>query len=100
MPEYPLTLIETPDMPLDWRVEKMRLSKDKTQIEYNDFLTLDGIPSKALAYRLGNRSALEWIIDQYRWADTFSYKECSFYILPSKGRKISIGTGIKKSPFF
>ena len=66
MPEYPLTFIETPDMPLDWRVEKMRLSKDKTQIVYNDFLTLDGIPPKALAYRLGNRSALEWIIDQYR----------------------------------
>ena len=66
MPEYPLTFIETPDMPLDWRVEKMRLSKDKTQIVYNDFLTLDEIPSKALAYRLGNRSALEWIIDQYR----------------------------------
>ena len=66
MPEYPLTFIETPDMPLDWRVEKMRLSKDKTQIVYNDFLVLDGIPPKALAYRLGNRSALEWIIDQYR----------------------------------
>ena len=66
MPEYPLTFIETPDMPLDWRVEKMRFSKDKTQIVYNDFLTLDGIPPKALAYRLGNRSALEWIIDQYR----------------------------------
>ena len=43
MPEYPLTFIETPDMPLDWRVEKMRFSKDKTQIVYNDFLTLDGI---------------------------------------------------------
>ena len=66
MPEYPLTFIETPDMPLDWSVEKMRFSKDKTQIVYNDFLTLDGIPLKALAYRLGNRSALEWIIDQYR----------------------------------
>ena len=65
-PEYPLTFIETPDMPLDWRVEKMKFSKDKTQIVYNDFLTLDGIPPEALAYRLGNRSALEWIIDQYR----------------------------------
>lgn len=30
-------------MPLDWRV-KMRLSKDKTQLTYNRFLTLDGIP--------------------------------------------------------
>ena len=64
--EYPLRFVETPDTPLDWRVEKMRLSKDKTGIKYNDFLTLDGIPAKAFDYRLGNRSALEWVIDQYR----------------------------------
>ena len=63
--EYQLALIETPGKPLNWRVEKMRLSKDKAQIKYNDFLTLDGIPSKAFDYRLGNRSALEWVIDQY-----------------------------------
>ena len=65
-PEYPLVQAETPDMPLDWRVEKMRLSKDKTQLRYNSFLTLDGIPSEVFDYRLGNRSALEWVIDQYR----------------------------------
>ena len=64
--EYPLRFVETPDTPLDWRVEKMKLSKDKTQIKYNDFLTLDGIPAKTFDYRLGNRSALEWVIDQYR----------------------------------
>ena len=64
--EYPLNFIENPDLPLDWRVEKMKLSKDKTRIQYNDFLTLDGIPPEALDYRLGNRSALEWVIDQYR----------------------------------
>ena len=65
-PEHRLEFIENPNAPLDWRVEKMRLSKDKTRIEYNDFLTLDGIPPKAFEYRLGNRSALEWVIDQYR----------------------------------
>ena len=65
-PEYPLQIVENPDMPLDWRVEKMKLSKDKTQIIYNGFLTLDGVPSEAFAYCLGNRSALEWVIDQYR----------------------------------
>ena len=58
--------IETPGMKIDWRVEKMNLSKDKTQLRYNDFLTLDGIPAEVYAYKLGNRSALEWIIDQYR----------------------------------
>ena len=65
-PQYKLDLIETPDMPLDWRVEQMRFSKDKTQIRYNDFLTLAGIPAEVFQYRLGNRSALEWVVDQYR----------------------------------
>ena len=66
-PKYDgLTYIETPDMQVDWRVEKMKLSKDKTQLKYNDFLTLDGIPAAVYDYRLGTRSALEWIIDQYR----------------------------------
>ena len=64
--EYPLAFIEKPDTPLDWRVEKMGLSKDKTGIKYNDFLTLEGIPAKAFDYRLGNWSALEWVIAQYR----------------------------------
>ena len=66
VPEYPLRFIENREVPIDWRVEKMRLSKDKTQLMYNDFLTLEGIPEKAFDYRLGNRSALEWVIDQYR----------------------------------
>ena len=66
MPPYALAEIETPGQPLDYGVEKMRLSKDRTQIRYNNFLTLGGIPSQAFNYRLGNRSALEWVIDQYR----------------------------------
>ena len=36
--------VETPGAALDWRVEKMRFSKTKRRIRYNDFLTLDGIP--------------------------------------------------------
>ena len=66
-PEYDkLKFIQNPNVPLDWRVEKMKLSKDKRQIVYNNFLVLDGIPPKVFDYRLGTRSALEWVIDQYR----------------------------------
>jgi predicted helicase len=65
-PEFPLHRRENPQSPLNWRVEKMRLSKDKTSLTYNDFLTLDGIPPETFEYRLGNRSALEWVIDQYQ----------------------------------
>jgi predicted helicase len=65
-PEFPLHRRENPQSPLNWRVEKMRLSKDKSSLTYNDFLTLDGIPPETFEYRLGNRSALEWVIDQYQ----------------------------------
>ena len=64
--EYPIKWIEEPNAKVHYRVERMILSKDKTQIIYNDFLTLTGIPPKVFEYRLGNRSALEWIIDQYQ----------------------------------
>ena len=67
VPKYDgLKYIETPGMRVDWRVEKMRFSKDKTQLKYNDFLTLNGIPAEVYDYRLGTRSALEWVVDQYR----------------------------------
>ncbi len=61
-----LQFIETPDVQRDWRVEKMRFSKEKTQLHYNDFLTIAGIPAEVFAYRLGARSALEWVVDGYR----------------------------------
>ena len=64
--EFPLKRIENKEVPLDWRVESMKLTKDKSSILYNDFLTLTGIPPEVFDYRLGNRSALDWVIDQYR----------------------------------
>ena len=33
---------------------------------YNEFLTLKSIPPETYEYRLGNRSGLEWVIDQYQ----------------------------------
>lgn len=64
--EFPLKWLENNDAKVNYQVERMTLSTDKTQVIYNDFLTLSGIPPEALEYRLGNRSALEWVIDQYR----------------------------------
>ncbi len=65
--EYPgLRRIDNRVVPLSWRVDpKMRLSSNKRSITYNDSLTIEGIPPEASDYKLGNRSALEWVIDQY-----------------------------------
>lgn len=49
-----------------WHVEKMRLAKDKKSLTVNEWLTLSGIPERCFEYRLGNRSALDWVIDQYQ----------------------------------
>ena len=66
-PEYDkLNPIETPGMQAGLSVDRMKFSKDKTLLKYNDFLTLEGIPAEVFEYRLGNRSALEWVVDQYR----------------------------------
>jgi hypothetical protein len=65
-PEYKLTKTEKKGEKLGYRVAKMKLSKDKTTLIYNQFLTLSGIPKETYDYRLGNRSALEWVIDQYQ----------------------------------
>lgn len=65
-PEYRLRHIENRAIPWTWRVEKMRLTADKTQLIYNEALTLADIPAAVYEYRLGNRSALEWIVDQYQ----------------------------------
>ncbi len=67
---YPLTWLESDGVPLSYRVEdKMRLSKDKTSLRVNPSLTLADIPPDVFGYRLGNRSALDWVIDQYQVSD-------------------------------
>jgi predicted helicase len=63
---YPLKHVENPEARLDWRVEGMKLTRQRDAIHYNDFLSLVGVPPEVFDYRLGNRSALEWVIDQYR----------------------------------
>jgi predicted helicase len=66
--EYSLHEAYNPVVPYEesLRVEKMKLSPDRTTLIYGQGLTLEGIPQECFAYRLGNRSALEWVIDQYQ----------------------------------
>jgi predicted helicase len=63
---WPLEYIERKDVPFTEHVTKMKLSKDRTSIQVNDSLTLAAIPVAAFDYKLGSKSAVEWIIDQYR----------------------------------
>jgi predicted helicase len=63
---WPLKATENDSLPYSERVTKMKLSENKDSIRINESLTLIGIPPETFEYRLGSRSALEWVIDQYQ----------------------------------
>jgi len=83
-----LQFIETPGVPLSYRVEdKLRLAKDKERLAVNKSLTLAGIPREAFNYRLGNRSALDRVIDQYLVSTD---KRSGITLRPEPGRRPGI----------
>jgi predicted helicase len=45
---------------------KLKADKDAGVIEIDELTYLSGIPKEAWEYKLGNRSALEWVLDQYK----------------------------------
>ncbi|MDR1923127.1 MAG: N-6 DNA methylase [Planctomycetaceae bacterium] len=63
---YPLQ-IKNNDLPIDG-IPKTKLTCDKTVgiILLDEITELHGIPAETWKYKLGNRSAIEWIIDQYK----------------------------------
>lgn len=66
---HPLERVEKPQpgKPFDWLCPSLRLDKkDPGVIRYNDQLTLKGVPAAAHEYRLGNRSAVGWVCNQYK----------------------------------
>jgi predicted helicase len=69
---YPLTEFKT-QLYLDseaYGVEKMvfgQSNKDKTTIIYNQYLTLSGIPLEVYDYIVNGKSALEWIMERYKF---------------------------------
>ena len=44
----------------------LRADKERGTITLDERTTLAGIPDQAWEYRLGSRSALEWVLDQYK----------------------------------
>ena len=42
-----------------------RKGKDHTRLEYNEYVTLVGIPEQAQHYTISGRSPLDWVIDRY-----------------------------------
>ena len=61
---YPLERHDRKDV--DPKRAILRADKERGTITLDERTTLAGVPEKAWEYRLGNRSALEWVLDQYK----------------------------------
>ncbi|MGB4499012.1 MAG: type ISP restriction/modification enzyme [Methylococcaceae bacterium] len=61
---YPLKRVDSKNS----KIPKAKLKADKTNgvIELDENTSLSGIPIETWDYKLGNRSALEWILDQFK----------------------------------
>jgi predicted helicase len=64
--KYPLKRIDKKLAANAKNKPKLKADKDAGKIHLDAITTLQGVPSEAWAYKLGNRSALEWILDQYQ----------------------------------
>ena len=60
---YPLKCVDTGT---DAKRAILRADKDNGRIVLDDATTLTGVPADAWRYCLGSRSALEWVLDQYK----------------------------------
>ncbi len=60
---YPLQRI---DQSADAKRVFLRPDKERGSIALDDKTTLTGVPPDAWRYHLGSRSALEWVLDQYK----------------------------------
>lgn len=70
VPEYGKALVEIPSK-ASFRVEKMKFGKgasakekDKSVIQYNDSITVRGVPLEAYQYVVNGKSAIEWVMER------------------------------------
>ncbi len=63
---YPLKVVIEKNLPSAQVKPKLKANKEAGIIILDDTTKLEGIPRQAWEYKLGNRSALEWVLDQYK----------------------------------
>ncbi len=61
---YPLERVDQPDV--EPRRAILRADRERGVITLDEQTTLTGVPADAFRYQLGSRSALEWVLDQYK----------------------------------
>jgi predicted helicase len=66
VPKFPLKRLDKKLAANTQNKPKLKADKDAGKIQLDAITTLQGVPAQAWEYKLGNRCALEWILDQYK----------------------------------
>ena len=85
----------------DYLKPKLKADKDLGTIVLDDATTLTGIPPAAWNYKLGNRCALEWVLDQYKETkpkdptirekfDTYRFADYKEHVIDLLGRVCAV----------
>ena len=100
---WPLDRVDSPlarPEPVEGRPAKtiLRADKERNRITLDDRTTLSGIPPEAWQYQLGSRSALEWVLDQYKARKprdpTIRERFNTYRLADHKGRVIDLLTRV------
>jgi predicted helicase len=105
---YPLTRRETPNTgATDALKPRLKANHNAGTIVIDDCTTLGGIPGAAWAYTLGTRSALEWVLDQYKEStpkdptlrekfDTYRFADYKEHVVDLLGRVCAVSVATQK----
>ncbi|WP_391592038.1 Type ISP restriction-modification enzyme, C-terminal specificity domain-containing protein [[Mycoplasma] cavipharyngis] len=52
----------------DYKIKKINFEDNKQTIKFNEYIAIKNIPLKAYEYKVGDRSPLEWVKNEYRYS--------------------------------
>lgn len=69
--EYEGLTVKTKSKPINYAIERMRFDKkEPLKLIYNPTIEITGFPEYIHDYKVGNRSPIAWVVDQYKqWED-------------------------------
>ena len=104
---FPLERKDFPSVSTGKIRAKLKADKLKHAIIIDEVTTLTGVPAEAWDYKLGNRSALEWVLDQYKentpkdptiaaQFDTYRFAEYKEQVIDLLGRVCAVSVETMK----
>ena len=77
------------NQPFNYKIQRLKFTNNKSDLIYNNVITIKNIPIESYDYVINGRSPLEWIVDQFK---EIEYTDDSLIKLIKKSISISLET--------